>query len=219
MEAQHTRTDLPHAPRDFSHMNGGNRPVEIYNDEEQLQDTSSRRARRPTKLRSPSPARTRSKGPVGEESDPAGGAKKAGGDDEGQDKRTGGEVDPAPGEDDDFFQDTPHVRIMVNRAEVDNWDRCNEQLFNISYLTTTGPASSYLPRYEPKGLAKPNGKMAWEALIAKYENSSKQRRRILIRQLDNLKMSPGQDPDEFLTKVLNFVISLSTWGNLSPTIG
>ena len=65
-------------------MNGGNRPVEIYDDEEQLQDTASRRARPPTKLRSPSPAHTRSKGPVGGpvggEADPAGGAKKTGGD-------------------------------------------------------------------------------------------------------------------------------------------
>ena len=75
-------------------------------------------------------------------------------------------------------------------------------LFNILYLTTIGPASSYLLRYEPKGLAKPNGRIAWEALIAKYENSSKQRRRILICQLDNSKMSPGQDPDEFLTKMV-----------------
>ncbi|CAM9471704.1 unnamed protein product, partial [Sphacelaria rigidula] len=42
---------------------------------------------------------------------------------------------------------------------------------------------------------------AWEALVAKYEISSKQRRRILMRQLDNIKMSPGQEPDVFLTKV------------------
>ena len=71
-------------------MNGGNRPVGIYDDEEQLQDTASRRARPPTKLRSPSPAHTPSKGPgggpVGDEADPAGGAKKAGGDVEDQDK-------------------------------------------------------------------------------------------------------------------------------------
>ena len=126
--------------------------------------------------------------------------KKAGGDVKDQDKSTGGEVDPAPVEDDDFLQDT-NVRIMVNKVEVDNWDTCNEKLLTILYLTTTGPASSYLLRYEPKGLAKPNGKIAWEALIAKYENSSQQRRRILIRQLDNLKMSPRQDPDEFLTKM------------------
>ncbi|CAM9523918.1 unnamed protein product, partial [Sphacelaria rigidula] len=46
-----------------------------------------------------------------------------------------------------------------------------------------------------------DGKIAWEGLVGKYENSSKQRRRILMRQLDNMKMSPGQDPDVFLTKI------------------
>ncbi|CAM9512073.1 unnamed protein product, partial [Sphacelaria rigidula] len=44
-------------------------------------------------------------------------------------------------------------------------------------------------------------KIAWEALVGKYENSSKQRRRILMRQLDNIKILPGQDPDVFLTKM------------------
>ncbi|CAM9872998.1 unnamed protein product, partial [Sphacelaria rigidula] len=44
-------------------------------------------------------------------------------------------------------------------------------------------------------------KIAWEALVGKYDNSSQQRRRILMRQLDNIKMSPGQDPDVFLTKI------------------
>ncbi|CAM9555616.1 unnamed protein product, partial [Sphacelaria rigidula] len=43
--------------------------------------------------------------------------------------------------------------------------------------------------------------IAWEALVGEYENSSKQRRRILMRQLDNIKMSPGQDPDVCLTKI------------------
>ena len=85
--------------------------------------------------------------------------KKAGGDVKDQDKSTGGEVDPAPVEDADFLQDT-NVRIMLNKAEVDNWDKCNEQLFNILYLTTTDQASSYLLRYKPKDRAKPNGKIA-----------------------------------------------------------
>ncbi|CAM9161903.1 unnamed protein product, partial [Sphacelaria rigidula] len=49
--------------------------------------------------------------------------------------------------------------------------------------------------------ARPNGKIAWEALVGKYDNSSKQRRRILMRQLDNIEMSPAQDSDVFLTKV------------------
>ncbi|CAM9355662.1 unnamed protein product, partial [Sphacelaria rigidula] len=53
----------------------------------------------------------------------------------------------------------------------------------------------------PKGHARRDGKNAWEALVGKYEDFSKKRRRILMRQLDNIKMSPGQDPDVFLTKI------------------
>lgn len=53
----------------------------------------------------------------------------------------------------------------------------------------------------PKGLENPDGKLESEGLAAKYQNSSKQRHRILTLQLDNVKMSHGQDPDVFLTQV------------------
>ncbi|CAN0036856.1 unnamed protein product, partial [Sphacelaria rigidula] len=56
-------------------------------------------------------------------------------------------------------------------------------------------------RFEPKDRARPDGKIAWGVLVGKHENSLKQLRRIFMRQLDNIKMSPGQDPDVFLTKV------------------
>ncbi|CAM9542979.1 unnamed protein product, partial [Sphacelaria rigidula] len=46
-----------------------------------------------------------------------------------------------------------------------------------------------------------NGKSAREGLVAKYQNPSKQRRRLLMRQLDTMTMSPGQDPDVFLAQV------------------
>ncbi|CAN0046560.1 unnamed protein product, partial [Sphacelaria rigidula] len=42
------------------------------------------------------------------------------------------------------------------------------------------------------------GKRAWEGLIAKYQNSSKQRRWILMRQLDTLTISQDEDTDVFL---------------------
>ncbi|CAM9809971.1 unnamed protein product, partial [Sphacelaria rigidula] len=45
-----------------------------------------------------------------------------------------------------------------------------------------------------------NGKSAWEGRVAKYQNSSKQRRRLLMRQLDTMTMSPGQDADIFLAR-------------------
>ncbi|CAM9554146.1 unnamed protein product, partial [Sphacelaria rigidula] len=81
------------------------------------------------------------------------------------------------------------------------WDRYNEQSFNVLYLSITGSAASYLSRFQPKGSEKPNVKSAWEGLVAKYQNSSKQRRRLLMRQLDTMTISPGQDPDVFLVKL------------------
>ncbi|CAM9443992.1 unnamed protein product, partial [Sphacelaria rigidula] len=45
-----------------------------------------------------------------------------------------------------------------------------------------------------------NGKRAWEASISKYQNSLKQRMRIFMRELNNVTMSPEQDPDSFLSK-------------------
>ena len=95
----------------------------------------------------------------------------------------------------------PHVSRVANMRDLENWDRCNEQLFNVLYLSTTGPAASYLLRYQPKGSERPNGIRAWEALISKYQNSSKQRIRILMRELNSTSMSPGQDPDTFLSRV------------------
>ncbi|CAM9795394.1 unnamed protein product, partial [Sphacelaria rigidula] len=85
--------------------------------------------------------------------------------------------------------------------EIQNWDRYNEQLFNVLYLSTTGSAASYLLCFQPKDSEKANGKIAWEGLVAKYQNLSTQRRRSLIRQLDTMTMSPGQDPDVFLAKL------------------
>ncbi|CAM9961211.1 unnamed protein product, partial [Sphacelaria rigidula] len=46
-----------------------------------------------------------------------------------------------------------------------------------------------------------NGKRAWEASISKYQDSSKQIIRISMRELNNVSMSPEQDPDTFLSKV------------------
>ncbi|CAM9463687.1 unnamed protein product, partial [Sphacelaria rigidula] len=46
-----------------------------------------------------------------------------------------------------------------------------------------------------------NGKSAWGGLVAKYQNSSEQRRHLLMRQLDTMTMSPGQDPDVFLARL------------------
>ncbi|CAN0074651.1 unnamed protein product, partial [Sphacelaria rigidula] len=47
-----------------------------------------------------------------------------------------------------------------------------------------------------------------------YQNSSKQRIRILMRELNNVTMSPGQDPDTFLIKVYQLRDELDNVGEV-----
>ena len=52
-------------------------------------------------------------------------------------------------------------------------------------LTTTGAARSVLLQFEAKYGRPGNGKQAWLTLQSKYQNNSRQRRRTLLRRLDN----------------------------------
>jgi len=117
-------------------------------------------------------------------------------------------------EEDDGVEESSVASVVANEDERLLYDRANEQLFNILYLTTTGPANSYMLRFEPQGSDLPDGKKAWDGLIAKYQNSSKQRRRILMRQLDNLTMSQGEDPDLFLSKIYQIKDELTAIGEI-----
>ena len=50
------------------------------------------------------------------------------------------------------------------------------------------------------------------ALLVKYENNSTQRRRTLMRKLDNSKMENGQDPDVFFVQVEQLADDLENMG-------
>ena len=65
-------------------------------------------------------------------------------------------------------------------------------------LTTTGAARSVLLQFEPKHGRPGDGKQAWLALQSKYQNNSWQRRRTLLRHLDDMK--PDTDLDIFLSE-------------------
>ncbi|CAM9207672.1 unnamed protein product, partial [Sphacelaria rigidula] len=54
----------------------------------------------------------------------------------------------------------------------------------------------------------------WEALIPKFQNSSKQRIRILMRELNNVTMSPGRDPYTFLSKLYQLRDKLDNVGEV-----
>ena len=181
-------------------INGVQRPVEIF------EDVYEEDPQQPATTAGPSRARTRSQS-ARVQSSVLPPTSSVGTTAEGETPATVDESGPTD-QDPPSTQETrlprvvPHVSRVANMRDLENWDRCNEQLFNVLYLSTTGPAASYLLRYQPnKGSERPNGIRAWEALISKYQNSSKQRIRILMRELNSTSMSPGQDPDTFLSRV------------------
>ena len=91
--------------------------------------------------------------------------------------------------------------ILMNVSKVDEikaWDSANEHMC-VSRLTTTGAAESVLLQFEPKFGRPGDGKQAWLALQSKYQHSSRQRRRTLLRCLDNSAMKPGTHSDVFLS--------------------
>ena len=88
-----------------------------------------------------------------------------------------------------------------NDDDINAWDSANEHLFSVLRLTTTGAARSLLLQFEPKYDRPGDGKQAWLALQSKYQNSSRQRRRTLLRRLDYSVMKPNTDPDVFLSEI------------------
>ena len=69
-----------------------------------------------------------------------------------------------------------------------------------------------MSKFEPKIGKRANGQEAWRALLVKYKNNSKQRRRTLMRKLDNSTMEDGQDPDVFFVQVEQLADDLENMG-------
>ena len=87
-------------------------------------------------------------------------------------------------------------------------------LFSFLLLSTTGAAASFLLRYKPKSGEIPNGKAAWDGMIAKYQNFTRQRRRIPKNQLVSMQTSDGQDPDVFINEIYHLRYELVEMGEV-----
>ena len=92
-------------------------------------------------------------------------------------------------------------RELSNVDDIKAWDSANEHLFSVLRLTTTGAVRSVLLQFEPKYGRPGDGKQAWLALQSKYQHNCRQRRRTLLRRLDNSVMEPDTDPDVFLSEI------------------
>ena len=83
-------------------------------------------------------------------------------------------------------------------------------MFSVLRLTTSA-ARSILLQFEPKYGRPGDGKQAWLALQNKYQNNSRQGRRIFLRRLDNSVMKPDTDPDVFLSEIKKYAMNLVFW--------
>ena len=99
-----------------------------------------------------------------------------------------------------------------NSDDIEAWDTANERLFSVLRLTTTGAARSVLLKFEPRNGRAGDGKETWVALKNKYQNTSRQRRRTLLRRLDNSEMRSDIDPDAFLSEVFQLRDELNDLG-------
>ena len=90
---------------------------------------------------------------------------------------------------------------IVNAEEIKASHQNNWMLFNFLFLSTTGAVASFLLRYKLKSGEIPNGKAAWIGMTAKYQYSTRERRRVLKNQFVSMVMSDGQDPDVFINEI------------------
>ena len=74
-------------------------------------------------------------------------------------------------------------------------------MFDFLFLSTSGVAASFFLQFKPKRGDLANGKAAWDGMVTKHPNSTRQRRRILKQELTQMVMSEGQNPDIFVTEV------------------
>ena len=98
--------------------------------------------------------------------------------------------------------------------DIKAWDTANEHLFSVLRLTTAGAARSVLLKFEPRNGQPGNGREAWLALKNKHQNTSRQRRRALLRLLDNSVMMSGINPDVFLSEVVQLRDELNDLGEV-----
>ena len=89
------------------------------------------------------------------------------------------------------------------------WDTANNHLFSILRLITTGAAHSVLLKFESRNDQPGNSKEAWLTLKNKYQNTSRQRGRTLLRRLDNSVMRYDIDPDVFISELFQLREELS----------
>ena len=93
---------------------------------------------------------------------------------------------------------------ILTLEDTKNWHSDNRLLFGFLFLSIPGAASSFLLQFKPKRGKLANGKTAWDGMVTKCKHPTRQRRRIMNQQLNQMVMTDGQDP--------NFPMKYTTYG-------
>ena len=124
-----------------------------------------------------------------------------------------GSVEPVPAITDSDTPDTP-----TNLVEIQRWKRACETLFSVLYLATSGPAATLDQQYEDRtsagGLG--HGQKAWNALFTKYNSNSQEARPACYEKLVSFRMKKGQDPDDYIIKLMETQGRLHGMGEQIP---
>ena len=103
--------------------------------------------------------------------------------------------------------DSGSLNEEPQKSDIKAWGSATGYLFGVLRLTTPGAARSVLLKFDN---GRPGGdRQAWLALKNKYQNTSRQRRRTLLRHLDNSVMRSDIDLDMFLSEVFQLCDKLS----------
>ena len=90
----------------------------------------------------------------------------------------------------------------ANTREIEEREQSSQDLCLILHIIASGSANSVSLRYDPMpGRSRANGYLALAALVSKCESNNKKRRRMFMRQLENVSTSAGQEPDIFFAEV------------------
>ena len=94
----------------------------------------------------------------------------------------------------------PSAAADTDGSKLAAWNTANENLYNVLFFTTKGAACSAVRRFAGKTLdeGSGHGQRAWAARREKFHGCSREALRAENAKMNSARMSPGQDPDEFL---------------------
>ena len=94
----------------------------------------------------------------------------------------------------------PSAATDTDGSKLVAWNTANEDLYNVLFFTTKGSACSVVRRFAGKTLdeGSGHGQRAWATLREKFDGCSRKALRAEHAKMNSARVSPGQDPDEFL---------------------